>query len=138
MAGVGGQASDFFIAREVLRFGIHENGHIALKGRFYGRFNDVGGKQAFAIVGKYQGLGAGFQLRVHGAEDALPAAQELARSYHCIVSVSGETDLVTDGTAVIRVANGDPRRSGICDQQSGLSGKSPQPGQPISRRPLRD
>jgi len=44
----------------------------------------------------------------HGAEDALPAAQELARSYGCVVSVSGEIDLVTDGQAVVRVANGDP------------------------------
>jgi len=53
---------------------------------------------------------------VHGAEDALPAARELARTYHCVVSVSGEIDLVTDGEAVIRVANGDslmPRVTGL-------------------------
>jgi hydroxyethylthiazole kinase len=53
---------------------------------------------------------------VHGAEDALPAAQELAQAYGCVVSVSGETDLITDGKAVIRVANGDalmPRVTGL-------------------------
>jgi len=36
------------------------------------------------------------------------------------------------------VLNIDPQRAGIDNQQLGLSDKNPQPGQPLSRRPLRD
>ena len=36
------------------------------------------------------------------------------------------------------VPNIDPRRAGICDQQSDLSGENPQPGLPIARQPVRD
>ena len=42
------------------------------------------------------------------AEAALDAARELAQRTRAVVAVSGETDLITDGDAVIRVANGDP------------------------------
>ncbi|MEY4761521.1 MAG: hypothetical protein RLZZ200_1377 [Pseudomonadota bacterium] len=35
-------------------------------------------------------------------------AQELARSAACVVSVSGQVDLITDGTRVDRISNGSP------------------------------
>lgn len=40
------------------------------------------------------------------SDSALEAAHQLAASYDCIVSVSGETDLITDGKSDIRVYNG--------------------------------
>ena len=46
--------------------------------------------------------------------------------------------LAGSGFLISGVADGDPKRSGIGDRLSGLSGEGPQPGQPISRRPLRD
>ena len=39
---------------------------------------------------------------------------------------------------IASVPDGDLRRDGIGDRQSGLSDKSPQPGSPFLRRPLRD
>lgn len=44
----------------------------------------------------------------HASEDALQAARELARLLGSVVAVTGAVDLVTDGTRVLRVANGDP------------------------------
>ncbi len=41
------------------------------------------------------------------AEDALDAAHLLATRHHCVVAVSGPTDIITDGTADIRIGNGD-------------------------------
>jgi hydroxyethylthiazole kinase len=41
-------------------------------------------------------------------EEALEAAQALARHYDCTVSVSGSTDLIVSAGAVIRVSNGHP------------------------------
>lgn len=43
-----------------------------------------------------------------GTEEALPAAQELARRTGSVVAVSGATDLVTDGDRVVRVDGGHP------------------------------
>jgi len=45
---------------------------------------------------------------VHGSEAALGSARALAASLGCVVSVSGEVDLITNGAALIRVANGHP------------------------------
>jgi len=45
---------------------------------------------------------------VHGPDAALVAANSLAREYGCTVSVSGAVDLITDGRALLRVANGHP------------------------------
>lgn len=42
------------------------------------------------------------------AEDALEDAVKLAASLHCIVSLSGRTDYITDGVTVIALANGSP------------------------------
>lgn len=39
-------------------------------------------------------------------DDARDAAIEIARSCRAVVAVSGEMDLITDGTAVVRIANG--------------------------------
>ncbi|WP_104083746.1 hydroxyethylthiazole kinase [Cryobacterium sp. Y11] len=43
---------------------------------------------------------------VDTAEQALDAAGQLADRYGCIVAISGVTDLITDGTDVIRLSNG--------------------------------
>jgi hydroxyethylthiazole kinase len=43
-----------------------------------------------------------------GSEEALDAAQALARHYDCTVSVSGATDIIVSASAVIRVSNGHP------------------------------
>ena len=56
------------------------------------------------------GLGAGGRGvdAVDGAEDALDAAQALARRTGAAVAVSGPVDVVTDGVAVVRVTGGHP------------------------------
>jgi hypothetical protein len=46
-------------------------------------------------------------LPCHAAE-ALEAGKQLARQHGCIVGISGAVDLVTDGTRVLRAANGVP------------------------------
>lgn len=45
---------------------------------------------------------------VHGVEEAASAAAELAGSLNTPVAITGEVDLVTDGRALWRVANGHP------------------------------
>jgi len=44
----------------------------------------------------------------HAAEEALEAARVLSEHCDCVVSVSGETDLIVSGRSVIRVSNGHP------------------------------
>jgi hydroxyethylthiazole kinase len=44
----------------------------------------------------------------HASEQALEAAQALAERHHCVVSVSGATDLIVSANAVFRVSNGHP------------------------------
>jgi len=44
----------------------------------------------------------------HSSEEALDAAQSLAKEQRCVVSVSGSTDLIVSDGAVIRVSNGHP------------------------------
>lgn len=41
-------------------------------------------------------------------EEALPAAQALAADHQLVVAVSGPTDLITDGSTTVTVANGTP------------------------------
>ena len=43
---------------------------------------------------------------VDSAESALDAALHLARTHSSIVAISGVTDLITDGTDVLRISNG--------------------------------
>ncbi|HET6763302.1 MAG TPA: hydroxyethylthiazole kinase [Longimicrobiaceae bacterium] len=43
---------------------------------------------------------------VDPTEAALVSARELARGWRCVVAVSGATDLVTDGTRLLKVRNG--------------------------------
>jgi len=54
------------------------------------------------------GFGAGGRGvdTVDSAESALDAATHLAHTYGSIVAISGATDLVTDGTDVLRISNG--------------------------------
>ncbi len=40
--------------------------------------------------------------------DALTAARLMAQLHHSVVAISGAVDVITDGTRVVRVANGDP------------------------------
>lgn len=56
------------------------------------------------------GFGAGGRGvdTVDGPESALDAATHLARTYGSIVAISGATDLITDGTDVVRISNGHP------------------------------
>ncbi len=43
-----------------------------------------------------------------GSEAALAAARILAATYGCVVSVSGEQDLITDGTVLLHIVGGSP------------------------------
>ena len=54
--------------------------------------------------------------------DALvDAARQIARQYGCIVAISGEKDLVTDGDRAVRVANGTPLMTRVTGLGCGLS-----------------
>lgn len=44
----------------------------------------------------------------HGADEVEALAEKLARHCFCSVVATGETDIVTDGTSVLRIANGAP------------------------------
>ncbi len=44
---------------------------------------------------------------VDTAEAALGPARQFAERHHCVVAISGETDLITDGQTKIRLHNGD-------------------------------
>lgn len=43
---------------------------------------------------------------LHGVEDAVVAARVIAQQHKTVVAITGPTDVVTDGTAVIKVNNG--------------------------------
>ncbi len=43
---------------------------------------------------------------MHGVDEAAEVAQDLAASCRCIVAVTGEVDLVTDGKTTLHIANG--------------------------------
>jgi len=62
---------------------------------------------------------------VHDTDAALASAMALADAYHCVVSVSGETDLVTNSRDVVRVKNGHalmPRVTGLGCTATALTG----------------
>ena len=42
------------------------------------------------------------------SENATDSAVKLAKEHHCVVVVSGETDIITDGTRLVSVSNGVP------------------------------
>lgn len=59
------------------------------------------------------------------SDAALETAQHVAAAYHCVVSVSGETDLITNGHNLIKVKNGHPlmtRVTGLGCTASALTG----------------
>jgi hydroxyethylthiazole kinase len=61
----------------------------------------------------------------HAAEDAIAAARALGGAYGCVVSVSGETDVIVSKDAVARVRNGHPwmtRVTGMGCTASALTG----------------
>lgn len=49
----------------------------------------------------------------HTPDEVLDVARELSRSAGCVVSVSGAVDLIVEGDAVARVANGHPMMSKV-------------------------
>jgi hydroxyethylthiazole kinase len=55
------------------------------------------------------------------SDEMIDAAGAIAREHGCIVAVSGERDLVTDGAAVLRVANGVPLMTRVTGLGCGLS-----------------
>ncbi|GKV68488.1 hydroxyethylthiazole kinase [Sporosarcina sp. NCCP-2716] len=64
-----------------------------------------------AIAGidwKAKGVDAG-----SGNADIAAAARSVAKKYCCLVAVSGEEDIVTDGTHTIRVSGGHPAMTGV-------------------------
>lgn len=62
---------------------------------------------------------------LHGTEDALEAARDLAAKYGTVVSISGAVDLIVDKTSLFRVHNGHPlmpRVTGLGCTASSLTG----------------
>lgn len=55
------------------------------------------------------------------SDEMVDAAGAIAREHGCIVAVSGERDLITDGAAVLRVANGVPLMTRVTGLGCGLS-----------------
>lgn len=61
----------------------------------------------------------------HSSANALIAAESLAIQHRCVVSVSGETDIITDGDRTIFVENGDtmmPKVTGLGCTATALTG----------------
>jgi hydroxyethylthiazole kinase len=50
---------------------------------------------------------------VHTPEETLEAARFLSRKFHCVVSISGATDLIVENDSIIRIRNGHPLMSRI-------------------------
>ncbi|MFD0898731.1 hydroxyethylthiazole kinase [Loigolactobacillus binensis] len=55
------------------------------------------------IAWQAKGIDAG-----EGSGDKVAIAQAAAKRHHCVVILSGATDIITDGTQVVQVANGTP------------------------------
>ncbi len=62
---------------------------------------------ASEIAGLAGGAGGRGVDSTDAPEAALPAALTLAREHGCVVAISGEVDLLTDGDRQVRLANGD-------------------------------
>lgn len=61
----------------------------------------------------------------HSSDSAVEAAKGLANTYSCIVSVSGEIDLITDGEQIVNVKNGHtmmPKVTGLGCTASAITG----------------
>lgn len=63
---------------------------------------------ASEIIGFAGGLGGRGVDATETTSAALDAATHLARTYHCVVAVSGPTDVITDGDQTVRLENGHP------------------------------
>ena len=50
---------------------------------------------------------------LEGVETALNASKKLAKKYNCIIVVTGETDIITDGVKVTRVSGGSSLMSSV-------------------------
>ena len=55
------------------------------------------------------------------SDEMVDAAGTIARQHGCIVAISGEKDLITDGGRVLRVANGVPLMTRVTGLGCGLS-----------------
>ncbi|BBO85639.1 hydroxyethylthiazole kinase [Desulfosarcina ovata subsp. sediminis] len=55
------------------------------------------------------------------SDAAIDAARGIASHYGCVVAISGERDLITDGDRVLRVANGVPLMTRVTGLGCGLS-----------------
>jgi len=53
--------------------------------------------------------------------DHIDTAKEIANDYKCIIAISGEEDLITDGNRVLRIANGHPIMSRVTGTGCGLT-----------------
>lgn len=64
-----------------------------------------------ALAGQHASISG---VEAVGMEDRLAAAAlEFARRYHCVAAVTGGVDAVTDGTRLLRVANGHPLMASV-------------------------
>lgn len=63
---------------------------------------------ASEVVGLAGGAGGRGVDSTDSPDAVLPVAQELAAAHGCVVAVSGPVDAITDGAAVVRLANGHP------------------------------
>ncbi|SMP46605.1 hydroxyethylthiazole kinase [Desulfonatronum zhilinae] len=58
---------------------------------------------------------------VHGVEEITDTARELAAKLNCVVAVSGQRDLVTDGRCIVRLSGGSPLMTKITGMGCALS-----------------
>jgi hydroxyethylthiazole kinase len=62
---------------------------------------------------------------VNSSSDAVGMGKDIARAHHCVVSISGERDYISDGETIVAVNNGDsmmPRVTGMGCTASALTG----------------
>jgi hydroxyethylthiazole kinase len=78
------------------------------------------GSEVFSLADtrvKTKGVDSSLSL----SDDIVDAAGTIARQHGCIVAISGEKDLLTDGDRVMRVANGVPLMTRVTGMGCGLS-----------------
>jgi hydroxyethylthiazole kinase len=68
--------------------------------------------EILALAGSAAGAPKGVDS-AHGSDEAVDAAQQLARSCGAVVAVTGEIDRITDGERWRKVGNGDPRMTRV-------------------------
>lgn len=90
---------------------------------------------ASEIAGLAGGAGGRGVDSTDAPEAALPAALTLARDHGCVVAISGEVDLLTDGDRQVRLANGHPlltRVTGVgCSLGALMAGFAAVAGDPL-------